>query len=91
MEEIKMKLEELLILMEEDKPKPMPPKKYRAIAYVDRCLHQVSDGIENDDWDLIADFIGRSLSEGSTVVITDNTTNETKTLYPENLIEGGIE
>lgn len=84
-----MKLDELLDLIATEKPKPIPPKKYKAIAYVDRCLHQVVDGIDNDDWDMIADFIASNLAEGSTVVITDNTTNESKTFYPENLLKGG--
>lgn len=79
---------ELADLINEEPPKP-PPKKYRALAYVDRCLSMVGDGIENDDWDTIAQFIAENLSGGYTVVVTDNDTKETKTLYPEDLITGG--
>ena len=86
-----MSMEELLTLaslIKEAAPKP-PPKKYRAIAYVNRCLDVVADGIENDDWDTIAQFIAENLSGGYTVVLTDNTTGEVKTMYPEDLITGG--
>jgi hypothetical protein len=85
-----MSVEDLLVLAElinEEPPKP-PPKKYRALAYVDRCLSMVGDGIENDNWDAIAQFIAENLSGGYTVVVTDNRTEETKTLYPEDLITG---
>lgn len=79
---------ELAELIKKSAPK-LPPKKYRAIAYADRCLKVVADGIENDDWDIVAQFVADNLSGGYTIVITDNTTGEVKTLYPEDLITGG--
>lgn len=88
-----MSMEELLELaklIREEPPKP-PPKKYRAIAYVDRCLNMACDGIENDNWDIVAQFIAENLSGGYTVVLTNNTTGEVKTMYPEDLITGGSE
>ena len=86
-----MSIEELLILSDfinKEAPKPQP-KKYRAIAYVERCLNTACDGIENDDFDIIGQFIAENLSGGYTVVLTDNTTGEVKTMHPEDLITGG--
>lgn len=80
-----MTLEELLAMPKEE-PKKLPPKKYRAISYADRCLSMVADGVENDNWDIVAQFIAENLSGGYTVVLTNNATEEVKTLYPENLI-----
>lgn len=79
---------ELTELINNTAPK-LTPKKYRAIAYADRGLKVVADGIENDNWDIIAQFIVENLSGGYTVVLTDNTTGEVKTMYPEDLITGG--
>ena len=85
-----MSIEKVLVIVDliNKAPPQPPPKKYRALAYVHPCLDVVADGIENDNWDLIANFIGRNLSGGYTVVLTNNTTGEVKTFYPENLITG---
>lgn len=85
-----MSIEQLMELAEsiKDEPPKLPPKKYKAIAYTDRCLSMAVDGIENDNWDIIAQFIAENLSGKYTVVVTDNTTGESKTFYPENLIAG---
>lgn len=86
-----MSIEELLILADiinKEAPKPQT-KKYRAIAYIDRSLNTACDGIENDDLDVIGQFIAENLSSKHTVVMTDNATGESKTMYPEDLITGG--
>ena len=87
-----MSIKELLELADfiKEEPPKSAPKKYRALAYVNRCLDVVADGIENDDWDMVAQFIAENLSGGYTVVLTDNETGENKTMYPENLITGEI-
>ena len=86
-----MSIEQLIELAEsiKDESPKLPPKKYRALAYANRSLDVAADGIENDDWDIIAQFIAENLSGKYTVVVTDNTTGESKTFYPENLITGG--
>ena len=86
-----MSMEELMELADSIKEEPpkLPPKKYKATAYNDRCISMACDGIESDDWDIIGQFIAYNLSDGCTVVLTDNTTGEVKTLYPEDLITGG--
>lgn len=78
-----MTLEEILKLAEEEKTKPIAPKKYKVIAYVERCLRGVIDGIDTDDEAVLDDFIWKNCQDGYTCEVLYHETGNRKVFYAE--------
>lgn len=85
-----MTLEELMIIAEEDKPKKLPPKKYKLIAYMERCLRGIIDGKETDDWSQVEEFIWENCQAGHTCEIINTETGIRKYAYPDSFNEDTV-
>ena len=81
-----MKLVELII----DEPIVIPPKKYKALSYMERCLKGVVSGIDTDEWSLIDEFVWDNCQHGFTCEIINNETGERKYAYPDDFNENTI-
>ena len=81
-----MKLAELIT----DEPQEAKQKKYRATAYVDRCMHCAIDGIDTDDYTDILDFVWDNCQKGLCCEIINHETGERKHAYPEYFNEDTI-
>ena len=66
-----MTLEEIMALTDEESQE-IKPKKYKATAYVERCLRGAMDGIDTDDLSHIEDFVWDNCQHGFTCEIIDN-------------------
>lgn len=84
-----MTLEEIMVLANEE-PQKTKPKKYKAIAYVERCRRGAIDGIDSDDDTAILEFVWTSCQAGFTCEIINNETGERKYAYPEYFNENTI-
>lgn len=78
-----LKLAELIA----DEPHEIKPKKYRAVAYVERCLRGAMDGIDTDDVAILDEFIWENCQHGFTCEVFYTETDSRKTFYPENFNE----
>lgn len=79
-----MTLEEIMAIMPEE-PKPIKPKKYKATAYLERCLRSAVDGIDTDNESDIIDFVWSSLIQGLTCEVFYNETGKRMAFYTEDL------
>lgn len=60
---------------------PIPQKKYKAIAYLERCLRGAMDGIDTDDEALLEEFIWSNCQAGHTCEVIHNETGSRKVYY----------
>ena len=74
-----LKLAELIT----DEPQKIKPKKYKATAYIERCLRGAMDGIDTDDEALLDDFIWENCQEGYTCEVIYNETGKRKIFHGE--------
>ena len=74
-----LKLAELIT----DEPHEIKPKKYKATAYIERCLRGAMDGIDTDDEALLDEFVWENCQEGFTCEVIYNETGERKVFYAE--------
>ena len=74
-----MKLAELIT----DEPQEIKPKKYKATAYIERCLRGAMDGIDTDDKSLLDEFVWENCQEGFTCEVIYNETGKRKVFYGE--------
>lgn len=74
-------LEQAMALMEESKP--ALTKKYKATAYLERCLRGAMDGIDTDDETLLEEFIWSNCQAGHTCEVIHNETGSRKVYYAE--------
>ena len=81
-----LKLAELIT----DEPQPTYQRKFKATAYVERCLRGAIDGIDTDDYTAILDFVWANCQAGLACEIIDNETGERKYAYPEDFDENTI-
>ena len=87
-----MKIDELLALadsIKESAPKP-PPKKYKLIAYAERCMKSVVDGRETDYWSQVEEFVWTNTELGYTCELINTETGNHKYSYPEDPNTGEI-
>lgn len=75
-------LEEAMALVNE-KPKQTEPKKYKATAYLERCLRGAMDGINTDDEALLDEFVWSNCQSGYTCEVIYAETGERKVFYAE--------
>ena len=81
-----LKLAELIT----DEPQEAKSNKYKAIAYIERCLRGAMDGIDTDDYSAILDFVWDNCQRGYSCEIISNETGERKYAYPEYFNENTI-
>ena len=81
-----MTLEEMMALATE-KPKKVQLKKFKATAYEDRSHKFAIDGLDSDEWQMIAEFLVDGLAKGYCVEICNNVTEGRKSFYPEDLLD----
>lgn len=81
-----LKLAELIT----DEPHEIKPKKYKATAYLERCLRGAMDGIDTDEESLLDEFVWRNCQQGLTCEIINNETGERRYTYPDNFNENTI-
>ena len=74
-----LKLAELIT----DEPQEIHQKKFKATAYIERCLRGAMDSIDTDDEALLDDFIWENCQEGFTCEVTYNETGKHKVFYGE--------
>lgn len=74
-----LKLAELIT----DEPQEIKPKKYKATAYLERCLRGAMDGIDTDDEALLDDFVWESCQAGYTCEVIYNETGNRRVFYGE--------
>lgn len=74
-------LEQAIALMEESMP--VLTKKYKAVAYLERCLRGAVDGIDTDDEALLDEFVWENCQNGHTCEVIHNETGERKVFYAE--------
>lgn len=74
-------LEEALCTTEE--PQQTKTPKYKAIAYIERCLRGAMDGIDTDDEALLDEFVWSNCQNGFTCEVTYNETGRHKVFYSE--------
>ena len=74
-----MKLAEFIT----DEPQKIKPKKYKATAYLERCLRGAMDGIDTDDEALLDEFVWKNCQEGLTCEVIYNETGKRKVYYAE--------
>ena len=79
-----MNIKELLALATEE-PKKIKPRKYKAIAYNERCLRGAIDGIDTNNESDLVDFVWASLMQGLTCEVFYNDTNKRMVFYAEDL------
>lgn len=75
-------LEEAMALVLEE-PKQAEPKKYKATAYIERCLRGAIDGIDTDDEALLDEFVWSNCQNGYTCEVFHNETGGRKVYYAE--------
>jgi hypothetical protein len=75
-----LKLAELIT----DKPNENKPKKYKATAYIERCLRGAVDGIDTDDVALLDEFVWDNCQSGYTCEVVYAETGKRKVFYAEN-------
>lgn len=75
-------LEEAMALIAEES-KQTEPKKYKATAYLERCLRGAMDGIDTDDETLLEEFIWSNCQAGHTCEVIHNETGSRKVYYAE--------
>lgn len=75
-------LEEAMTLVIED-TKPIKPNKFKATAYIERCLRGAIDGINTDDEALLDEFVWSNCQSGYTCEVTYNETDERRVFYAE--------
>ena len=73
-----------------DESQEIKPKKYKATAYLERCLRGAMDGIDTNSWSQIDEFVWENCQAGFTCEIINNETGERKYAYPENFNEDAI-
>ena len=66
-----------------EEPKEIKPKKYKATAYVERCLRGAIDGIDTDDEAKLDDFVWKNCQAGYTCEVTYNESGERKIFHGE--------
>lgn len=81
-----LKLAELIT----DEPHETKPKKYRAVAYIQRCLRGAMDGIETNDAAILNDFIWENCQQGFTCEVFYTETGNRKVFYAENFNENTV-
>ena len=74
-------LEELLLMT--DEPAPPKPPKYKATAYLERCLRGAIDGIDTNDEALLDDFVWHNCQNGFTCEVIYNETGKRRVFYSE--------
>lgn len=80
-------LDEAMDLLASEKPKPIKPKKYRAIAYLERCLRSAIDGIDTDNESDLIDFVWENCQQGLVCEVFYNETGKRMAFYAEDLTE----
>lgn len=75
-----MKLAELIT----NEPQEIKPKKYKATAYLERCLRGAIDGLDTDDKAILDDFIWENCQRGYTCEVIYTETGDRKVFYAEN-------
>lgn len=73
-----------------DEPKETKTRRYKATAYLERCLRGAMDGIDTNDWSQIDDFVWKNCQQGLTCEIINNETGERRYAYPDNFSENTI-
>lgn len=81
-----LKLAELIT----DEPHEIKPKKYKATAYIERCLRGAMDGIDTDDEALLDEFVWENCQNGHTCEVIYTETGNRKVYYAENFNEHAI-
>jgi hypothetical protein len=74
-----LKLAELIT----DEPQEIKSKKYKATAYLERCLRGAMDGIDTDDEALLDEFVWKNCQEGLTCEVIYNETGNRRVFYGE--------
>lgn len=74
-----LKLAELIT----DEPKEIKSKKYKATAYLERCLRGAMDGIDTDDEAMLDEFVWKNCQQGLTCEVIYNETGNRKVYYAE--------
>lgn len=75
-------LEEAMALAIKE-PKQTELKKYKATAYLERCLRGAMDGIDTDDEALLDEFVWSNCQNGHTCEVIHNETGSRKVYYAE--------
>ena len=81
-----LKLAELIT----DEPRETKSKKYKATAYIERCLRGAMDGIDTDDEALLDEFVWNNCQQGLTCEVFYAETGNRKVFYAENFNENTI-
>ena len=74
-----LKLAELIT----DEPQEIKPKKYKATAYLERCLRGAMDGIDTDDEAMLDEFVWKNCQIGLTCEVIYAETGERKIFHAE--------
>ena len=67
-----------------DEPQEIKPKKFKATAYLERCLRGARDGIDTDDEAILDDFVWENCQSGLTCEVVYTETGDRKVFYAEN-------
>jgi len=60
---------------------PIPQKKYKATAYLERCLRGAIDGIDTDDKAMIDEFVWENCQAGHTCEVLYVETGKRRVFY----------
>lgn len=77
-----MNVAEAITLISEE-PKEIKPKKYKVIAYLERCLRGAMDGIDTNDEALLDEFVWKNCQAGLTCEVIYSETGNRKVFYAE--------
>lgn len=66
-----------------DEPKEIKPAKFKATAYLERCLRGAMDGIDTDDEALLDDFVWENCQAGYTCEVIYSETGKRRVFYGE--------
>lgn len=66
-----------------DKPRAIKSKKYKATAYLERCLHSAVDGIDTDNESDLIDFVWENCNQGLVCEVLYIETGKRTAFYAE--------
>ena len=81
-----MTLDAIMALATEE-PKPIKPKKYKATAYLERCLRSAVDGIDTDNESDLIDFVWENCQQGLVCEVFYNEAGKRMAFYAEDITE----
>lgn len=70
-----------------EKPPAIKPKKYKVIAYIQRCLREAVDGIDTDDIVKLRDCVWNNCKYGYTCEVIYNETDKRKIFRPDKVTD----